>query len=124
MTDHPILFRAALAEAQQGEPWTDCVETMKALFKRHGETYKGHPEFNNRFTEVVGRAAYMQDSVEDQDSGPVGGGGDRVSDGCFRFDGEDGPHDIQPTHWMPPTSPTGEKPTSNLSKRRSTGIFS
>lgn len=20
---------------------------------------------------------------------------------CFRFDGDDGPNDIQPTHWMP-----------------------
>ena len=24
-----------------------------------------------------------------------------AKDGCYRFDGEDGPNDIQPTHWKP-----------------------
>lgn len=25
--------------------------------------------------------------------------------GCFRFDGDDGPFDIQPTHWQPMSAP-------------------
>lgn len=28
-----------------------------------------------------------------------------AEDSCFRFDGDDGPDDIQPTHWMPLPEP-------------------
>ena len=27
---------------------------------------------------------------------------------CFRFNGDDGPHDIQPTHWQPLPEPPKE----------------
>lgn len=28
-----------------------------------------------------------------------------VARGCWRFDGDDGPFDLQPTHWMPLPQP-------------------
>ena len=31
--------------------------------------------------------------------------GDHGLDGCFRFSGDDGPDDINPTHWMPLPEP-------------------
>jgi hypothetical protein len=32
---------------------------------------------------------------------------------CFRFVGDDGPDDIQPTHWMPLPAPPSPTPTED-----------
>lgn len=63
--------------------------------------YKPHPEVD---------AGYWE-PLEDSDDPWIPDWGKRDG-GCFRFTGDDGAYDIQPTHWMPIPQETTNDQTS------------